>query len=253
MLSQKQAELDALERIIFPHRYGFPVVASPEDLSQTLEMLHIRPWQPVRPGLSLAEYIKLSLTEKQIGELRFAPNPWVNVFHHPNGDVFTGFSSKGRSWATVVVPLDDPTFGTLIPFAAEFKHGREQIVLVPPSGVPNAQEKQQPDGFEACGRRELFEESGITLKEIHRLTHSDLPASARQTDQGVHLFLGLANDPTTWEKPNPDRTEFLRIVLIPLETFQKLVSEGTDPHIGIELSAVAGVLLAMRKYEALTR
>lgn len=248
---EKQKELDVLEQMVYLHRFGFPVVSDPKELPITLEMMGIHPWRQARPGLSLAEYVKLPLTQKQVDELRFAPTPWVNVFHHPSGEIFTGFSSKGRPWSTIVVPLEDSEYGTLIPFTAEFKHGREQVIIVPVSGTPNAQERQQADGYESCAKRELLEESGIKLKAVYRLTGSDLAASGRQTDQGVHLFLGIADKPETWVPPNPDKTEYLRVCLMTADTFLQITEQNTDPNIGIELCSVAGVMLAMRRYQHL--
>jgi hypothetical protein len=248
---ERQEELDALEKIIFPHRFGFPVVESPADLGPILTMLHIRPWEKVRLGLTLVEYTSLALKPDQIEELRYAPTPWVTVFHHPNGSIFTGFSSQGRSWSTVVVPLEDKDYGTLIPMTVEFKHGREQVMLVPFSGVPNAQERQQANGYELCGVREVLEESGIKLKEIHRLTGSDLPISGRQTNQGAHLFLGIADDPSTWTAPKFDRHELLRVVLMTPDTLMEMVAKGTEPHIGIEMCGALAVALAIPRYKSL--
>lgn len=220
-------------------RWGFPIVTA-ENIYQVLAELGIKPWPRIEPPISLEEYLKRDLTEVQRSELRFAPKAEVVFLQKPNGGSYTGFRSVGKNWSTVFTLLP----GNLVPVVGEFKHGAERIVLATPSGVPGKAEAGITDIVEkmkACAKREFQEETGIPLEEIALLCGPDgLPASTRQSTERIYPFLGKVEEGFTLGKSKLDENEFLKLVLVPLEEWMKLIEEGK-----IELGIISATHLAL--------
>lgn len=206
-------------------RYGHPVVTS-KNVFDVLENMGLRRWQRLADPMNLEEYMRKDLTKEEKDDLRFAPKAEVVFLEQPNGKPFTGFRKVGKSWATVWTMLP----GDLIPIVAEFKHGIEEIVLTPPSGVPTKAESQIADPIErfmACGAREYEEETGYRLEKITPLSSSEgVSASSRQDTDRYYPFLGQLAEPIIPGPSKLDATEHLKLVLIPLSDWIELIGAG---------------------------
>ncbi len=74
---------------------------------------------------------------------------------------------------------------------------------------------------EACARRELMEETGVTAARLQRLT--SIWTTPGFTDEVIHLY--LATGLTTGE-PSRERDEFIEVVPQPLSRVLALIREG---------------------------
>ncbi len=74
---------------------------------------------------------------------------------------------------------------------------------------------------EACARRELMEETGVTAARLQRLTC--IWTTPGFTDEVIHLY--LATGLTTGE-PSRERDEFIEVVPQPLSRVLALIREG---------------------------
>jgi len=74
---------------------------------------------------------------------------------------------------------------------------------------------------EACARRELMEETGVTAARLQRLT--SIWTTPGFTNEVIHLF--LATGLTTGE-PSRERDEFIEVVPQPLSRVLALIREG---------------------------
>ncbi|MBI3572716.1 MAG: NUDIX domain-containing protein [Candidatus Kerfeldbacteria bacterium] len=199
--------------------FGFPRVTA-TNIFEVLRELGIKPWDHERPTMSLEEYIASDLTEEQRGELKFAPKSEVVFLKQPNGHPFTGFRSVGKNWATTFALLP----GRYVPIVAEWKHGTEQISLVPPSGVMN---KSDSGSWEACAKREFEEETGMVLESVESLTgNQPLGVSSRQSTMCFYPFLGNIDGPHMRGQSKLDVTEHLKLVVISLGDWLSLIEGG---------------------------
>lgn len=221
------------------NRYGFPIVTA-DNLSTVLAALGIRVWAPVQPPMSLDNYQVGDLTPRQREEIRrFAPRSEVVFLQDPKGNPFTGFRSVGKNWVTTFALLE----GDLVPITIEYKHGADVVVLVPPSGVPGRRETGLEDPMSACARREFLEETGVELAEVTLLSGPEgIPVSSRQSTLRYFPFLGIPKMPISLQERRLDSTEFLRVVLIPLKEWLKLIGRG-----GVEDSAISTTFLALQR------
>ena len=228
-------------------KFGFPVVTSPESLAEVLESLGLKLWPVTAPPAKLQEYMQEPLSEDQRTELRFAPEILAKRYNTPDGKAYTAFTAQWKDWATVVVTnLSDAGLGRLIPFVAEYKHGRDKIVLVPPSGVATKADLTELDPLKAAGQRELLEETGIRLRAIWKVSNP-LSSSSRQTNQACTVYGAMAEDDALWGKPNLDKTEFLKPFLIQESAFWGLTAPGNLPEpYEFELTTISAIALALR-------
>ncbi|HEU4587021.1 MAG TPA: NUDIX hydrolase [Gemmatimonadales bacterium] len=88
--------------------------------------------------------------------------------------------------AAAVVPfLDDPrSADPEIVMLRQFRHAADGYVWEVPAGRLDPGEAP-----EACARRELQEEAGLTARELHALT--TIYTTPGFTDERIHLFYGL--------------------------------------------------------------
>jgi hypothetical protein len=223
-------------------QYGFYVVNS-DNVFEVLEGLGVRPWPRVTEPVGLDEYLKRDLSESERNDLRFAPKTEVVFLRQPDGKPFTGFRNVGKNWSTVFTILP----GDLVPIIGEFKHGEEFISLAPPSGVPNKVEMQINDTLErmtSVGKREYEEETGMKLAEIVSLDAMGLSVSGRQDKQRYFPFLGKVAEPIEPGASKLDKTEFLKMVLVPVGELLKLIEEKNRI---LEDCLVSATFLALRK------
>lgn len=122
-------------------------------------------------------------------------------------------------------------------FVRQYKHGIGEITLELPGGLVDDGEPP-----EAAARRELAEETGYDapgLEPLGALVH-DPP----KTTNRIHGF--LARDAARTHEPEPDATEEIEVVLVPLsEVEQRLRAR--------ELDVSSTVALLYRALEALSR
>jgi 8-oxo-dGTP pyrophosphatase MutT (NUDIX family) len=218
--------------------FGFPVVDS-TNVFEVLAELGIKPWPHTEPVISLSDYMERDLDDEQRAELRFAPVPEVVSLTDQSGKPFRGFRSKGKDWATVFALLP----GDLLPIVGEYKHGADEVLLVPPSGVPSKAELAIDNPMLACAKREWEEETGLTLKTIEPLSDSPLIIAGRQSTLRYFPFLGSAAEPIVKGESKLDKTEHLKMVLIPLGEWLKVIANGK----GVEDCAASITLLAMMR------
>lgn len=203
-------------------KYGFPIVNA-DNIFEVVNKLGIKKWPRVEPPMDLEEYLSRDLSKKEREEVElFAPKAEVVLLRKPNGEIFPGFRSVNKDWVTVFTILPDD----LIPITAEFKHGTEIICLVPPSGVPGRKDFESKDPMKECAKREFLEETGIELDEVILLSHPEgNSVSPRQSTQCYFPFLGMPKIPILQQEPKFDRSEYLKIVLVPLKEWVKLIEE----------------------------
>lgn len=206
-------------------KWGFPIVNA-DNVYKILEGLGVHPWPHVKPPMDLKDYVAGNLTEAEKADLRFAPKNEVVFLKQPNGKPYTGFRNVGKNWSTVFAVLP----GDLVPIVGEFKHGAEEITLVPPSGVLSKAETEISSLMErmkACGGREFEEESGLKLKNVIPLSSEHgLAVSTRQSTQRYYPFLGEVAMPVAPGRSKLDENEHLKMVLIPLSEWLILVNSG---------------------------
>lgn len=219
-------------------KYGLRIVTA-DNLFKILGNQGIQPWPQIQPPMNLEDYLAGDLTERQLEEVRrFAPKNEVVFLRDSQGRPFTGFRHVGKNWATVFAPLDDD----LVPIVCEFKHGAEVISIGLPSGVPGRQEVNLEDPIAESARREFLEETGIEIEQLIPLSGPEgIPISGRQSTQRYFPFLGRPKTPISPSERKPDKTEFLKAVLIPLKEWLKLIEEGKVT----EVSAISTTFLAL--------
>lgn len=216
--------------------FGFPVVDA-NNVFGVLADLGIKPWGHTQPVQSLTDYMKGDLDDEQRAELRFAPKTEVVSLVDHNGRPFRGFRSVGKDWATTFALLPD----YLLPIVGEYKHGADEVVLTPPSGVPSKVDMATGDPMLTCAHREWEEETGLRLFHVRHLTNSPLIISGRQSTLRYSPFLGTVAEPIIKGESKLDDTEHLKMVLIPLPEWLKVIANGK----GVEDCAVSVTLLAM--------
>lgn len=219
-------------------QFGFAVVTA-ENIFDVLAELGIKPWQHSEPVVSLDEYMRRDLDEAQLGELRFAPKAEVVSLTDHHGKPFRGFRSVGKDWATTFTLLP----GNLVPIVGEYKHGANEVVLVPPSGVPHKEDQTTPNAMMTCAQREWEEETGLKLASIEPLSAKPLVISGRQSTLRYYPFLGRVQRPIVKGTSKLDATEQLKMVLCPLGEWLKLIERGQ----GIEDCGASATLLALSR------
>ena len=219
------------------YKYGFPVVNC-ENIFEVLEELGIRPWPTIDGPMKLSQYVRRELTKKEIREVsRFAPDTEVEIFRDPEGEPFVGFRATWRNGNGCLVFTLLP--GDLIPVAAEFRHGAKIIGLIFPGGV---KEDSDPS-LASCAKREFEAETGIILQDVVPLDLGGTPLSARGIELGSCSFLGILPKQIVVKRQNLDRKEFLKIVLVPLQEWMKLIEAGQVK----EAASIVTTYLALRK------
>ena len=225
----------------FDSKFGFPIVNS-QNIFTTLNKFGIKHWPATAPPVSLGEYQKRSLSEKELSEIeRFAPKVEVTFLQNPqNEESFTGFRTKWNYGIGVhvftLLPED------LVPVSAEFRHGAEIISLMLPGGVFDGNDKNP----RSCAKREFEAETGLKLKKIITLETKDISGiciSSRQSGQKSQGFLGVLPKPLELLKPELDPEEFLKIVLVPLKDWLELIEQGHAK----DAMAICSTYMALRK------
>lgn len=220
-------------------RYGFPVCTA-NNVFAVLRDLGIQPWPHAESAVSMETYLSGELTEAERNEaLRFGPKAEVVSLTQPNGRPFRGFRSIGKDWATTFVLLPDG----LVPIIGEYKHGSDDLTLVPPSGIPNRDEREQADGMAICAKREWEEETGLRLERVTPLSRRPHVIAGRQSTLHFYPFIGEIAHPIEKGESKLDANEYLKLVLLSLEDWLRLIEHGR----GIEACGASITLLALRR------
>lgn len=216
--------------------YGYPIVTA-ENVFDVLKELGVTAWRHIAPITTLEEYRQGNLSENQRAELRFAPTVEVLTLQGPE-ETFRGFRTVGRNWTTVFALLPDD----LVPLIGEYKHGTDEILLVPPSGVPSRTDLETGDPMSTCAKREWEEETGLQLKYVLPLQPKGLAIAGRQSSVRYFPYLGEVEEPIVRGASKLDANEKLAMVLMPLQEWLRAI----DHLPGMESSGVTTTYLALR-------
>ncbi len=220
---------------MFEKKWGIPIVTM-----HTLQLLQRDPslqaWHMLTPVENFDTYRTRELTKEQRSELRFAPPIEVVTLQNPNGGLFRGFRTRLNDWATTFVLVNDAGVDYVVA-VAEWKHGAATFTLVPPSGVPS---KADNGDMAACAKREFVEESGIELESVVRLVSSGLPIATRSLTTRYYPFIGFPKMPIVVGPSKLDANEHLKLVLIPLSDWLKMVVGGhTQEECAVSITFLA--------------
>lgn len=224
-------------------KFGFPVVTA-NSIFDVLDGLGIKPW-PKRWGpISLAEYFKRSLTDGEKTEAeRFCPKAEAIQYDHPSGEPFTGFRLVGRDNITVFTLFPD----NYLPIVAEWKHGTEEIVIVPPTGVVNAEDRKTSDPMLTCAKREFEKETGFELASVTRIGQP-IAGSSRQSTERIEIAVGTLAEPLNNIGQNLGKYENLVVVMIHIDEWIKLIRTGDAS----DKSAICSTYMALDHLGAIT-
>lgn len=219
--------------------HGYPI-ATITTLASVLSQLGVKEWTHNAPPSPIEDYFNranLTSSELEIAQ-RFAPKSEVMELTQPTGELFTGFRTIGRSWCTTFTLLP----GSPDPFVivtVQYKHGIDKVVMVPPSGaqlLPN-------ESWDNAAHRFVEEETGFVLNKVHALAGGRMQAcSGMQNKSGMFAYIGMLTNPVTMIKPNLEKHGLLKILLIPLPDWLKMLDQG----MAIEDCATSVTYLALR-------
>jgi ADP-ribose pyrophosphatase len=128
----------------------------------------------------------------------------LEMIRHPGASAVVPFVSDPRGADPEVLLI------------RQFRHAAERYVWEIPAG---RLEPGEPP--EACARRELEEEAGVTAGELRRLT--TIYTTPGFTDERIHLFLASSLGEGT-ERREAD--EFLEVHRMPWSRVLRLIEEG---------------------------
>lgn len=221
-------------------RFGFPLVNA-ENVFSVLADLGIKPWPLLESPMTLNAYRARNLSAAQIKEIdEFCPSIEVALFQDPNHKPFASFRPRWRSNNGTHVFTLLP--GDLLVVAAAFRHGAEVISLILPGGMLEKNDTRL--AWRAI--KEFEDETGIMLVSVKPLTTKwDLgtPLSAQQMPMRSCGFLGKPQLPLVINSQKLEKREFLKIVLIPLMDWLKLIYSGQIQ----EASPIISTFLALHK------
>lgn len=121
--------------------------------------------------------------------------------------------------ASAVIPFLDPPVNpdARILMVHQYRHAAGGALYEIPAGMPSTRE----EGWEACARRELEEETGYRAGPLQYL--SRILTTPGFTDEVIHLFAALDLTSGTLER---DRDEFMEVVPLPLSRALEGIRRG---------------------------
>jgi ADP-ribose pyrophosphatase len=128
----------------------------------------------------------------------------LEMIRHPGASAVVPFASDPRS--------PDPE----VLLIRQFRHAADRYVWEVPAGRLGPGETP-----EACARRELEEEAGVTAGALHRLT--TIYTTPGFTDERIHLFLATGLTPGTVHR---EADEFVEVHRVPWSQVLSLIEEG---------------------------
>lgn len=121
--------------------------------------------------------------------------------------------------AAAVVPLleggraEDPE----VLLVRQFRYAGGGYLYEVPAGMPESAD----EGWEACARRELEEETGYRAGDLRYLTR--VFTTPGFTDEVIHLFLARGLAPG---RQNHDDDEFMEVVPLPISRVLEMIRDG---------------------------
>lgn len=212
-------------------KYGLPV-ANADNVFEVLRSVGIVKWKRIGDPVAIADYLKMDLTEEENKDIKYLPQVEVAGFQSPNGELFKGFQFSGMSGVRVFTLIDE-----FIPVCGEFHHGCEEIILDLPGGHIESEED-----YAVCAKREFEEEVGMILEKVIPLGSRGVFIHARRTKAKNFSFLGVTKDPMIFQKQYLDRNERLKVVLVSLDDWLKLIEREF-----VQSYSVSTTLLALRR------
>jgi ADP-ribose pyrophosphatase len=141
--------------------------------------------------------------------------------------------------AAAIVPCtsDPPGQDPTILLIRQFRYAAGGPLWEIPAGTLDPGEEP-----EACARRELLEETGVTAARLERLT--SIWTTPGFTNEVIHLY--LATGLTTGE-PSRERDEFIEVVPQPLSRVLALIRDGEirDAKTVVAILYMAGFVLKL--------
>lgn len=219
------------------HNLNWPVVTA-DTCFEVVRSLGVKSWPQVSEPVSFADYLGTA-TEDQLKTFnRFAPKGSVIYHKNPYDDKpFDGFKVDFQPYACVFALING-----MVPVTAEWKHGNNRITLVPVCGVPGKAEAAIPllvDKMYATGMREWKEETGTELESLTPLSgNQGIYSTVRNSKVQCFPYLGVVKTPIVQGLTKFDDTEHLKMILVPLEEWLKLITTNelwdNNPDFGLE-------------------
>jgi len=129
----------------------------------------------------------------------------LEIIRHPGAAAIVPCLSDPRT-------SDDPT----ILLIRQFRYAAGGPLWEVPAGTLDPGEEP-----EACARRELLEEAGVTAERLERLT--SILTTPGFTDEVIHLYLATG---LTTGAPSRERDEFIEVVPQPLSRVLARIRDG---------------------------
>lgn len=221
-------------------KYGLPL-ANIDNILEIIQLSGVANWKTIADSVAVEDYPEVKLTNQEI-EIKRKLRVKVSRFLSPSGEVFMSFLLPYSGNGTRVFTLLD---GEFIPICAEFMHGCGEVLFDLPGGVMEPGEEPI-----VCARREFEEESGIVLENIISLSSVGMPIAARRLKARNFSFMGIAGNPIIVKPQKLDASEHLKIVLISLDDWLKLIDREM-----VQSYSAGTTFLALRrlKISGLTR
>lgn len=212
-------------------KFGLPL-ANADNVFEVLRSLGIVRWDKVGNPMSVTDYLKENLDEEEKRGLKYLPRVEVVGFNVPGARPFRGFQLSGIHGVRVFTLIDG-----FVPICGEFQHGCEDIILDLPGGHIEDEEDHA-----VCAKREFEEEVGLTLEKVVPLGLRGMTINARRTKARNFSFIGTLKKPIVCKSQRLDGNEHLRVVLVSLEDWLKLIEQEF-----VQSFSVATTLLALRR------
>jgi ADP-ribose pyrophosphatase len=165
--------------------------------------------------------------------------PWLSVIRQsvrlPDGAVMDDYwLTPGRDFSMVLAL----TAQQEVLLVQQYKHGLGRALLEFPAGYLDSAAEEPL----ACAQRELREETGFQAAEWQSLGAFALDPN--RSDNLAHFF--LAHGLLRVSDPEPDATESLRHLVVPLHDVPQLLRNGAMPSLACAgiWGAAAGVIFA---------
>lgn len=213
-------------------KYDLPLVNA-DNILEVVQLSGIANWKTIAGPIAAEDYSEVNLTDQE-KKIKRRLRVEVSQFLTPGGKKFNGFSLlAGKKGTRVFTMLEEG----VIPVCAEFQHGCGEVLFDLPGG-----ELDPGENPAVCAKREFEEEVGIILKDIISLSSVGMPISARYLGSRNFSFIGIASDPVELRLQKLDANEYLKVVLVSLDDWFKLIEREM-----VQAYSISATLLAMRR------
>jgi len=124
---------------------------------------------------------------------------------------------ESKDWVNVIPLTDDRR----VVMVRQYRHGSREVTLEIPGGLMD-----DGDTLERAAQRELLEETGFTSTEWIKI--GEVNPNPAIFNNHCHTF--VAQNVKKISDPEPDQTEDIEVVLVPLDDIPKLIRNGTIDH-----------------------